>query len=358
MPANIIRKLDPTNFKILNQETKRKMFENIYIAKGIGISLVVLGHYLPEKSPDYWKFINNLVYSFHMPLFFWISGYLLSFVSPENYLSFVQKKATRLMIPFFSVAFLFFCLKLIPSLFIELEHPITFGSLSEILIRPVRSYMPLLWFVYTLFIITLIYPILEWILKRRTSILWLCIALSFLPMTSYFSLNLVFENLPYFACGALLSARLDLDEPLGRQNSIKAVICLAVSVVVALAVIPLREAISSNNVLIQTVFPLLAGFSGVSACLICSVLLSQHASTKLISVLIQLGFFSMSIYLFHPLFESSVRVVANQILDVQGFFELKAGLAIAAGLIFPLLIEKYGFRKFALSRKLILGMPS
>ena len=48
----------------------------VVIAKGIGIILVVIGHFHPDTSPLYWSDIRVIIYSFHMPLFFVLSGYL------------------------------------------------------------------------------------------------------------------------------------------------------------------------------------------------------------------------------------------------------------------------------------------
>ena len=47
-----------------------KRIEWIDIAKGIGIILVVIGHISQIEV------LNDIIYSFHMPLFFIISGYL------------------------------------------------------------------------------------------------------------------------------------------------------------------------------------------------------------------------------------------------------------------------------------------
>ena len=47
-----------------------KRIEWIDIAKGIGIILVVIGHISQIKV------LNDIIYSFHMPLFFIISWYL------------------------------------------------------------------------------------------------------------------------------------------------------------------------------------------------------------------------------------------------------------------------------------------
>lgn len=55
--------------------------ERFDIAKGIAIILVIIGHILQDMViPKYDKCIVffNIIYSFHMPLFFWISGYISS----------------------------------------------------------------------------------------------------------------------------------------------------------------------------------------------------------------------------------------------------------------------------------------
>ena len=53
-----------------------KRIEYIDIAKGIGILLVVFGHVVwgGNYPMPHAGFISNLIYSFHMPLFFIISG--------------------------------------------------------------------------------------------------------------------------------------------------------------------------------------------------------------------------------------------------------------------------------------------
>ena len=44
------------------------------IAKGIGIVLVVIGHFIPDNAPSWYIGFVSVVYHFHMPLFFFVSG--------------------------------------------------------------------------------------------------------------------------------------------------------------------------------------------------------------------------------------------------------------------------------------------
>jgi len=67
--------------------------------KGILIILVVLGHAIQSTIPDYQhNFLFRLIYSFHMPLFFLISGYLtLKEKHDENI---IYKRGVQCIIPF------------------------------------------------------------------------------------------------------------------------------------------------------------------------------------------------------------------------------------------------------------------
>jgi len=67
----------------------------IDVYKGIAIVLVVVGH-CPISEPCY-KFI----YSFHLLAFFFISGYTFKLHKDEPFGKFVNKKAKRLLIPYF-----------------------------------------------------------------------------------------------------------------------------------------------------------------------------------------------------------------------------------------------------------------
>ena len=81
-----------------------KRIEYIDIAKGIGILLVVLGHNDFEVIS---VFAQRLIYSFHMPLFFFLSGYFLNTAIP--FFEFIKKRSNTLLKPFlFTVLLIYF----------------------------------------------------------------------------------------------------------------------------------------------------------------------------------------------------------------------------------------------------------
>lgn len=69
-------------------------FNWIDFAKFLGIFLVVLGHTPLPVS------IINFIYSFHMPLFFFISGFLFDFNKFQSLLEFIKRRTQQLILPY------------------------------------------------------------------------------------------------------------------------------------------------------------------------------------------------------------------------------------------------------------------
>ena len=97
-----------------NKESNRIDF--LDISKGIGITLVVMGHLIGEGSKSFSgsDFFQGWIYSFHMPLFFIISGILLGFSLSKDAPNKYKKKATsllnNLLLPYFLWTAVYFVL--------------------------------------------------------------------------------------------------------------------------------------------------------------------------------------------------------------------------------------------------------
>lgn len=75
---------------------------NIFDAiKALAIWLVVLGHSIQHLSGvDYWNdALFQFIYSFHMPLFFMISGFFFASSIKLGWREFLRKKALTLLLP-------------------------------------------------------------------------------------------------------------------------------------------------------------------------------------------------------------------------------------------------------------------
>ena len=66
------------------EEKKKNRYTEIDIARGIGILLVVLGHSIKQTgvSATWIRILTYIIYSFHMPLFFCLSGFVSAKILP------------------------------------------------------------------------------------------------------------------------------------------------------------------------------------------------------------------------------------------------------------------------------------
>jgi fucose 4-O-acetylase-like acetyltransferase len=137
-------------------------FQRVYwidYAKGIGIFLVVLGHAirgliasLVIEPSALLKGVDQWIYAFHMPLFFFVSGLLIERAT-------VKSLKTSLMIKFQTIAYPYFVWSILQELLRSLSgsraEPL--GDLWRIIYQPVMQF----WFLYVLFIVSCAYVILR-----------------------------------------------------------------------------------------------------------------------------------------------------------------------------------------------------
>lgn len=86
--------MPPNN--ILPDSTQNTRIDYIDIFRGFGIILMVMGHI------GYGKAFDLFIHAFHMPMFFWISGYLFSYKAKEeiSFTELLKKKAKSLLLPY------------------------------------------------------------------------------------------------------------------------------------------------------------------------------------------------------------------------------------------------------------------
>lgn len=82
-------------------EMGNKRLQWVDIMKGMLIICVIVGH---ARTGDV---LNKMIFSFHMPLFFIVAGYLLHLPARENWKRWARRKAGRFLIPY--TFFFFFC---------------------------------------------------------------------------------------------------------------------------------------------------------------------------------------------------------------------------------------------------------
>ena len=175
--------------------------------RGFAIILVVVGHSIAWNYPDWHEVclfsqsqpqelmvggvVWQLIYSFHMALFFMVSGYLsgISIVDKQNCWDKIKNKTLRLLVPYLATGYLIF------------------------FVRGNWGY----WFLLTLYEMSILWIILYVLLKKLnpTSVIWkdilvmalvygLLRGLSILPLTlEYIDVNLLKYFIPFcflFSC--------------------------------------------------------------------------------------------------------------------------------------------------------------
>lgn len=77
-----------------------KRIEWVDVAKGIGICLVVIAHFVPDFSTLFTETIYHVIYMFHMPLFFFLGGYV--FKKQKDNLQNTIYNFFQLIIPYYA----------------------------------------------------------------------------------------------------------------------------------------------------------------------------------------------------------------------------------------------------------------
>lgn len=86
----------------------KKRIDWIDIAKGIAIICTIIGHIAPFGGN-----VRNLIFSFHMPLFFILAGYTIKQIPFEKFGSAILKDFKRLVIPVFIIKAVQFVLEIL-----------------------------------------------------------------------------------------------------------------------------------------------------------------------------------------------------------------------------------------------------
>ena len=173
------------------------------IAKAICIILVVIGHYVPDYSPQWYVGVHDVIYTFHMPLFMFASGFIYMATKKDiTYRDFLLKKVKRLMIPYFSVSAIVITIKLLTEGHAYVENPVTWMSYVKMLYLPEAGYF--LWFIWALWWMFVLSPLFK-TKQMRLGLFVLAIVLHYIPniLPEIFCLSQFQGMLVYFMLGVV-----------------------------------------------------------------------------------------------------------------------------------------------------------
>lgn len=189
----------------------KELNKQICFLSSFAMILVVIGH--SDITDDYKElFIYRWVYGFHMPLFFFVSGFLFAYTTPKEKLErldlgrFFLKKMKRLLIPFLIFNTLFFIVKATLISPEQMQHPVELTLNSFVhysLVNPIGY----LWFLPTLFVIFVVFiPLIKYLAKMKGFILSLIIlgiggGVFSLYLPHVFEVDRAFWFSPFFIAG-------------------------------------------------------------------------------------------------------------------------------------------------------------
>lgn len=278
------------------------VFRDIALLRCVGILLVVMAHatrsinspnshmFNPLITPGWEILIRNYIYTFHMPLFFFISGYLFRH-KIFNYDASIKyqliNKFKRLIIPMYATSFLI----LLPTI-------VFFGKIDGSFFNQLKNFILTvnndhLWFLRALFLIFLIFIPLFKCLNNDGILFYVCIFVIYCFIYNYniylyFLFIPVIKFMPFFLLGAIYYK---------FNNAIIKYHNFACTFILFVLHVFLFKNMSSSSF---SLFTIIASFLGVLWIVSCCFMISQSVNNmNFWNFVIKINNYSFSIYLFH-----------------------------------------------------------
>lgn len=145
----------------------------IDIMQGTAMVLVVLGHHLFDFMPEWYGRMYYWLYTFHMPLFIFISGFLVRYSykgvkDMGEYRTYVGKRFSKFAIPYIIVCVV--C-ALLSWNFRDVDVLLT--NLAYLIVAPKLGEARFLWYIYLLFVFYMIAPL---VFNAKRVVRWCVIA--------------------------------------------------------------------------------------------------------------------------------------------------------------------------------------
>lgn len=314
---------DHTQNSNIGSDSQRQVWMDF--ARGLGVILVVYGHVLdglmaahifPEGELSRWMIYT--LYTFHMPLFFFLAGLNVQHSLQRGAGPFLVSKVWTIAYPY--VLWSLIQGGIIMMLASNANHPLDLGDLGAIWYRPIGQF----WFLYAL----MICQILAVLVTNRTAMIAIAAVgvLIFQLLPSRPDLALTLHHLPFFVAG-IYTTRLVMTRKIEDKTSIIALCLICLAFAAAAAIGGIMSDMDWNGLA-----SLPACVLGIAAMVIFCKLLSEKRHRWLAHV----GLMSMTIYVMHILASSGMRIAMLK-LHVPTLPWLYLFVGIAVGVIVPMI---------------------
>lgn len=294
------------------------MIRWVNLAKGIAILLVVYGHVIDGLYESGNRFItydiqHNIIYGFHMPLFFFISGLFLNNLLQRRFIEVLKSRAFSLLYPYFLWG-------VIQGSIMALLSKFTNGGLSwdRILLLPIDPFGQF-WYLYDLFFMIILFYIFNKVFKKRSFILLVMIILFMLsPFMIEWELSRIFSHFPFLVLGSLFFNE--------EEKFHKYQLYVIGAVIIAL--------ILGRNVALLKF--LASGILGI----VLTIIVSKNIKERTVAekILFKLGKNSLSIYLWHVLVVAGLRIILTRFIGFNHVPTLIIVLTLL-GIVVPLIVD-------------------
>lgn len=301
-------------------------------AKGIGIAFVVFGHAWRGAydaglltDSDLFRWVDAVIYAWHMPLFFFLSGiFFLELLKRRAPFAFLKDRGLRLLWPMAIWTWIFFGAKLLAGT--AANHPVGLADFPLIPLPPYEH----LWFLWTLFLVQGAVLALYLALRGRLDQkrlrllagigamgLALFMPLIYLPSTVF---GPAVAHFPFFLAGIAM----------GGHGNARPSGLMAAAAAVIFAVLLAQVALSGGASISSLALTVLL----YSVCLWLDP--NRRVPGPTLRLLRTLGRYSMAIFLAHTIFSAAVRIGLIQVDYTALVPQLL--LASLAGLLGPILL--------------------
>lgn len=316
----------------------------IDIVKGIAIYLVVLGHLLNSKD----EILNILITACHMPVFFYISGYLFSH-SYYKYGSrkFINKKVSSLLVPYFFWS----CISLIANVSTKIP-----GGGYDIIREFVDIFILArsVWFLEVLFVTNLIFlGLMKLHEKSHCNLPLLCFLIWIIGLVIFRNNQFLsiykFEWLfPYFCIGFFCN---ETKKKAKNVNSCKAFGGIVGYCIFTLLIYHKASYVEFYGIFdlhINTLLHYIAYYiAGILGIIIVYAVADVCEKYKIGKYTKKIGCISIDIYVIHMFFIKIIRIFSNELMEKQAVYNycIAPILALCTVLLIFLMV-RYVLSKF------------
>lgn len=323
--------------------------KNILFLQFFGILLVVIGHSGFSGQAGWYTNLWTWIYTFHMPMFFSVSGYLWALgiekKGEQQFGKTITGKAKRLLLPYLAIGLIVYPVKIILAEFTYRTPEVNFPEIVNSFIYPWRHPIVFFWFLPVLY---LVFQISGVLLNKKRSHTWTAIVFAFSLAASIwvnwgnlynkiddiFGLMTLAEHFVYFVTGYIFFW-ITRSGKLNFSNSGK-VFAVIISLAIFIAIFLFQ--FEPFFFEMRKVF----AFSGIIASYLLAY--SMQSFTKY-GIVAKIGLYSYQVYLLSWFAQVAVRVIFYDKNIFGTPFEIGFILSVVLGTGLPVLaavlVNKY-----------------